>query len=105
VAKSRRSKTKKNKHPAGVTATTRANSHPSGKFGVDQSARHLVHELWPELVLHNLSTLEATLWRMVNQPGYKEGFTDGEREVLKEKRKQLKQLVQEMNLIYFRLKQ
>jgi hypothetical protein len=64
--------------------------------------REVLHELWPELMMHPISQLETSLFRSYGT--YKGGLTKNEIEELKAIRLQAKELHERLVTIYFRLK-
>lgn len=69
---------------------------------VDKHKREILHELWPNVLLHHISSAESAIWRSYG--AYAAGLTPGEVEELKKIREDLKRDLDRLNLIYFRLK-
>lgn len=119
MAKDKRSKSKKSSKRSGgkrKDPDPNAIKPPNGSSGltkdiaeirkaavkVDYHKREVLHELWPELLLHHISQVESSIWRSYG--AYKEGLTPGEIEELKEVRRMCIQARERLNVIYFRLK-
>jgi hypothetical protein len=64
--------------------------------------REVLHELWPELMMHPLAQLETSLFRSYGS--YKAGLTKGEIEELKAIRLEARALHERLAIVYFRLK-
>lgn len=69
---------------------------------INKHKREILHELWPEILMHSVSQAEAAIWRSVGT--YKDGLTPAEVEELKEIRRELRALLERLSVIYFRLK-
>lgn len=69
---------------------------------IDRHKREILHEIWPEFLLHQVSTAESAIWRSFGT--YGDGLTPQEKEALKEIRQNLKLELDKLNIIYFRLK-
>lgn len=69
---------------------------------IDKHKREVLHELWPEVLMHQLSQAEMAVWRSVGT--YRDGLTPQEIEALKEIRQNIKRELDKASVIYFRLK-
>lgn len=91
----------------------RKTTHPPGhvplrpsanRYSVDVTKRQIIHDLWPELVMHGLIQTEHSLHRMCVPKLYGEGLTEGERVYLNKKRQELHALIESLHPIHYRLK-
>jgi hypothetical protein len=69
---------------------------------INRHKRNVLHEVWPEILMHSVSQAESAIFRSVGP--YGEGLTPKEVEELKEIRKELRDVMNRLSLIYFRLK-
>lgn len=71
---------------------------------INRNDRRVLHALWPQMVMGPLRSVHSNVEYHTRLAFFGNGLTPGERKFVKQKMKELQDVINELDKIYFRLK-